>query len=292
MSGCSTSENDFLTVDDSITQINLPKTSVDHGKAVAKEIRKIVYNLNEAGYDFPVITDNTGVTQFYDKAYEASSIPISQLSSKSIPGDDLINIQTSNNALTDAQRNIINEIIRRYGERKSDDEFKKRLISINRNIYKIVPKIEQERLFNIISVIYYGLAEIQFLEKSGALIRYNIGNDISLSRKRLKSFSEDGEGGTTICREEQSAFAIAIGIINSAGEKVTNVFRVGSVAVGVLGAFIVTWCMNREMDNQNYCVSFAQECVSNPWKDGIRMDCQACLQHCLRNHEWRCPVYD
>lgn len=67
--------------------------------------------------------------------------------------------------LTELQIRFIERIIDECGESTSYDDFSKRLLAINKDISSSVPKIQQERLFNVTAVLYYGMNEIQNLEK-------------------------------------------------------------------------------------------------------------------------------
>ncbi|MDR2272478.1 MAG: hypothetical protein LBF27_16345 [Sphingobacterium sp.] len=289
--GCSRSEYSPLEQENLEAEINLPKTSDDYGKAVAKEIRNIVNNLNDKGYNFSEIKSKKEIEEFNKQVYAASSVP--ELASTN--NNNFFNstplLQNRYNEITENQQKIIDRIANSYGTRKSDQDFKNSLSNISKDIYKRVPKIEQERLFNIIAVLYHSLSEIQQLEKKGELARHNRKDLLIGNTPRLKAFSESGEGSTgTTCRQEQSAFAVAIGYINSLGEKATQVIT--QAAAGAMGAYLITWCMNRELSTQDYCVKQAKDCVAYPWKNGVRMDCQACLQHCVRVGTWKCPVYE
>lgn len=47
---------------------------------------------------------------------------------------------------------------------KSDQDLLDRLIDLNEEIHSQVPEIEQERLLNIIAVLYYGLQKCLILK--------------------------------------------------------------------------------------------------------------------------------
>jgi len=291
--GCSKFNDDLAIPEENVSEINLPKESEEYGKAVAKEIRLMVDNLNEKGYNFASIKTKKDVAQFYQEAYGASSLPKLKSNSPTPLNINPIDIQKSNEQLTDNQRRVINQIIKIHGERKSDQDFKKSLIDLNGDIYETVPKIEQERLFNITSILYYTISEIQHMEKNGKLIRHHSNNLTQKNIPRLKSFSEDDDGGSGSCRQEQSAFAIAIGYINSVGEKVTSVTQ---AAAGALGAFIITWCMQRELTYQEICGDIYERCAttgSSYWTSimpGTSMTrCGQCLTQCVSSQgNWPC----
>ena len=133
------------------------------------------------------------------------------------------------------------------------------------------------------------------MEKQGTFIRHH-SNDLSgTALPRLKSFSEDGDGQDGSCRQEQSAIAYAIGFINSLGEKVTKVTQ---AAAGAMAGFIITWCMQRELNYQRICGDIYERCANsgNPyWTNtmlGTSMTrCGDCLARCISSQgTWPCSL--
>ena len=72
--------------------------------------------------------------------------------------------------LTELQIRFIERIIEECGESTSYDDFSKRLLAINKDISSSIPEIQQERLYNITAVLYYGMGEIENLEKQGQIL--------------------------------------------------------------------------------------------------------------------------
>ena len=289
LQGCSSSVENLAVNNSDFLDIKLPKSSEIYGKEVAVEMRKIVDNLNRKGFNLSKIDNKAKVENFYSAAYKASSN--TNLNSEDSPFSTSSIIETINtrNEITKKQKNFINKIAKAYSGRISDLDFKQQLIEISEKVYKNVPKIEQERIFNIISILYYGISEIEQLEKKGQIVRSNaVNNNIP----RLKSSSESGDDGE--CRQENSAISYVFGFINSVGEKVTNVTQ---AAAGALGGFIITWCKNREVDNIARCSEIYSACQSpgnHPtWvnkQPGTSMSkCAECLMECTRsNGQWLC----
>lgn len=290
--GCSRTYEDITIPETEVLEIGLPRASAEYGKAVAKEIRGIIVKLNGRGYSFPTIKNKQQLGQFFQEVYSASSFPILKSSGRNLVNLNPVEVEQSKSELTDIQRKTIGQIIEAYHHRKSDDDFKQQLISINTNIKNIVPKIEQERLFNIISILYFSMTEIQLLEEKGMVVR----NAISLRKNipRLKSGTESSDGNTPKnCRKESSAFAIAIGYINSLGEKVASV--VSEIAGGVLAGYIVTWCMADQLEVQAHCAEVYSDCMhsGNPYWTQVQQGtsqsrCGQCLLDCVRAQSWPC----
>lgn len=137
--------------------------------------------------------------------------------------------------LTDIQIQFVERIIKESEESKSHEELIRRLLVINKDIHSVVPNIQQERLCNVTSVLYYALKEIDVLEREGYVINGKIN---TLAGPRLKSFSEDADGGTVIIggkscsRFLATVWSIAIGEPTPLGEIVASVITV--VVGGVL----------------------------------------------------------
>lgn len=289
LQSCSTSVDNLSVDQEEFSEINLPKSSDAYGKSVATEIRKIVNNLNMKGYNFSKIQNRAEVDKFYNEAYKGSSN--TELNSENSPFSTTSLIRTieKKDEYTTKQKDIIDQIAKSYGDRKSDQDFKENLIKISTKVYRNIPKIEQDRLFNIIAVLYYGISEIQQLEKKGQIIR---NNSLNTNIPRLKASNEGGNNET--CRQEQSAISYVIGFISWTGEKVVNVTQ---AAAGALGGFIITWCTTRESDNVARCAEVFSACQTpgnhpswvNSMPGTSNSRCAECLNECLRsNGEWKC----
>jgi hypothetical protein len=182
--------------------------------------------------------------------------------------------------LTDIQLKFIQRIIKESGESKSYQDLSERLIRINEDIYSEVPTIQQERLFNVTAVLYYGINEIQYLEKQGQMLR-TPHDDIQ--RVRLKSGSESGGGiGGSCSTFLATTWAIAIGEPIPAGEIVASVITI--IVGGILLYEIIT-CSGSNSDTSDYCLERYEDCYS-PIYNG----CSTCLQFCNTQGYW--PPYN
>src|SRR5690606_22231044 len=174
------------------------------------ELRLIVNNLNEKGIEYTQVNKSAKVKkELFDELYK--DIP----KTKGTQQTNNFNIvstvsQESINQLTDKQVALIKDITAEYKNSKSDEEFLKKLQKINDRIYSL-PKIEQERLFKLSAVLYYGLKEVQYLRKQGLMAP---AGSFAANRPRLKSFNEDGDddnGGDGSCVQSTSVFEISLG---------------------------------------------------------------------------------
>jgi len=111
---------------------------------------------------------------------------------------------------------------------------------------------------------------------------------------RLKSWSEDGDGdGTGDCKQVESATSIAVG---------SEIFLEGlkhvvkaSIWAAARSMFIITACLMLQGDTNYHskCGPKLNACIANPWKNGVRLDCRSCYDHCVNNRgKWNCPVYE
>src|SRR5690606_8601388 len=195
--------------------------------------------------------------------------------------------------LTDKQVALIKDITAEYKNSKSDEEFLKKLQKINDRIYSL-PKIEQERLFKLSAVLYYGLKEVQYLRKQGLMAP---AGSFAANRPRLKSFNEDGDddnGGDGSCVQSTSVFEISLGtkiFVDGLEHIVKHVVYSAARAL-----FIVTACLAQTSSGPD-CDDLATQCATKQWKyeDGqwIRMDCTTCRIFCFSNGYWNntaCPL--
>ena len=210
---------------------NFPSYADNYGKVVAKEVRNTIENLNKMGVDYSN-ADNSAAfkEQFYENLYKVNPI---MLDNKDVEVN-VLQIDPSVFAekvrnLTDIQLKFIHRINKECANSKSYQELSQRLITINEDIYTEVPRIQQERLFNITAVLYYGINEIQHLEKQGQMLRTPQNN---MQRVRLKS-GENESGGSIIsgsCRSFlATVWVIAIGEPTPAGEIVAAIVTVGAL---------------------------------------------------------------
>jgi len=279
LQGCSM-EDDVLNP----TQVNdadFPSVSEEYGKAVAKELRGIVTSLNELGVDY---SDADSSPEFKDRFYGNlnQTMPPSLLRSTNAISQTQMSpevfIEKVKN-LTELQIRFIERIIEECGESTSYDDFSKRLLAINKDISSSVPEIQQERLYNITAVLYYGMGEIENLEKQGQMLStpYN-----GVQPVRLKSGNESGGGWGASCRKFlATVWVIAVGEPTPAGEIVASVI---TVVVGGILLYEVVTCAKNNQSNYEYCQQRFRNCYS-PIFDG----CSICLQYCLVQGSW--PPY-
>jgi hypothetical protein len=269
--------------------LNFPSYADNYGKSVAKEVRNMVTNLNKMNVDYSNASNSIAFKeQFYENLYKINPIMVKNT--------DVINNLPQMNPtvfaervrnLTDVQLEFIQRIIKECEGSKSYQELSQRLIAINEDIYSAVPDIQQERLFYITAVLYYGVNEIQNLEKQGQMLKIP-QNDIQ--RIRLKSGNNESGGGISgWCRKFlATVWVIAIGEPTPAGEVVASVV---TVILGSVLLYEVITCSSSS-SSSNYYISNAEcgvkyaECV----EDGIpQSQCYSCFVYCQGQHIWTCP---
>jgi len=280
LQGCSM-DDDVLNPS-RVDKANFPSVSEEYGKAVAGKLREMVTSLNELGVDY---SDADNSPEFKQRFYEDLNKAISPDVLRSV--NSITQTQMSPDAfankisnLTEIQIEFVERIIKECGESTSYEDLSKRLIVINKDISAAVPEIQQERLFNVTAVLYYGVNEIRNLEKQGQMIPtpYN-----AVRPMRLKSGDESGGGPS--CRKFLAAvWTIAVGEPTPAGEIVASVITV--YVAGVLMYEVIT-CTKTSEDDQStyaYCQERFRNCYS-PIHDG----CSVCLSFCLAQGYW--PPY-
>ena len=102
------------------------------------------------------------------------------------------------NSLTDIQLEFIHKIIGECEKSRSSQDLLARLVALNKEIHAQVPEIEQERLLNVIAVLYYGGQKIVYLEHQGLMLRTPY-NNIKLSKVKTRG-PEDGGNIGEWCR--------------------------------------------------------------------------------------------
>jgi len=272
---------------------NFPAQSQELGKAVAKELREIVTSLNEMGVDYSDADSSPELKQrFYgdiDKVVSSnfpgsgSSITQMQMS----PDEFVEGI----NSLTEVQIEFVERIIEECGKSTSYEDLSRRLIAINKDISTSVPKIEQERLFNVTAILYYGTNEIRDLEIQGQMIPtpYNV------APIRLKSGNESGDGGGFWgqCREITAyVWSLTVGAVYHTGEIVKSVTWNPAMSL-----FAVVLCFQGDTnEDRTYCLRQYESCINagGPWtypnSGGYgKTMCRACHEYCLSQKVWDCP---
>lgn len=150
---------------------------------------------------------------------------------------------------------------------------------INQDISSCVPKIEQDRLFYITTLLYYGLREIHTLEQNG-FMPTALSGEFGILRIKTKSESDGSVGGW--CRKFLSAVWIAaVGEPTPAGEVVASVATliVGGV---LLYEYIVCKKDSTNSDTYQMCQNKYEDCTDYTPK----YDCGTCLSNCMVQGSW------
>lgn len=258
-------------------ELSLPLSVEQLGKTVAKDLHNTVINLHKMGVDY---SDADASETFYDQ-FMADYLAANPIAVKTKGHVDFSEITDSKafirgfKNLTEIQLNYIDRIVEETSESRSYDEMCSILSYINSEIQTYVPEIQQERLLNIVSVLYYCGKELQYLEEQGLMPRTpaSILNSI-------KTRSEPGSG--SLCRTFLATnWAIAVGEPTPFGEIVAAVY---TIYVGATLLYEVTVCKDSSSSDYEYCQEKFERCDS-PIPDG----CSECLQYCLTQGEW--PPY-
>ena len=291
MQGCS--NDDFLkpSLED---KLNFPLHIEKFGKAVANEIHQTVINLNERGVDYSNAKNTPEFKkQFYQDWAQASPGMIkTKVSQNQMFGNSLLFIEGYRN-LTHIQIEFIRRILKECDETTSYEDFGNRLANINKDIFKQVPEIGQERLLYITSALYYGIGEIQNLEKQGQML---ITPQTKFRMRRVKTRSESGgDGFWGTCRSIYSAVApYVFGTLTEMGEIVVSV---SEVMVGGVALIMSVLCVSDTDQFRAECAEKYRDCMDKkgPWSKehsggwGYTM-CARCLEFCRAQHGvWDCP---
>ncbi len=153
--------------------------------------------------------------------------------------------------------------------------FSNRLAEINDEIYKTVPKSEQEKLLYVTSALYHGLKEINDLVSDGILLGNHEGGDVSLSSMlRLKSGNVESnpDNGSWWGNSGWLAavWGIAIAEPTPAGE------AVALIVTGAYGSYLIltrTECIKEYADCKDYT---------------NKSNCDDCLHYCVVQGNWNC----
>lgn len=278
LSNCNMSENEFLDDVKVPEKTYLPAHIEDYGKAVATELHNTVKNLSKLGVDYSNANSSEVFKErFFSDYYKASSIKTKSGTIKPTQMPPKVFAERLNN-LTQIQIEFIDRIIEECDKSKSYPDLAKRLINVNKDIYSDVPEIQQERLFTITSVLYYGLKEIQNLEEQGLMPRTPQSN---IQYLRLKSGNNESGGSFgDSCRKFLAAtWTIAIGEPTPVGEVVASI---ATVIVGGILLYEVVVCTVEK--KKSYCEERYENC-SSPIPDG----CHHCLGFCQFYGYW--PPY-
>lgn len=257
-------------------ELSLPQSVEQLGKAVAKDLHSTVVNLHRMGVDY---SDADASEAFYGRFmtdYLAASpnaaktkghVDFAEMTSPEVFVQGLKN-------LTEIQLKYIDKIIAKTSEPDSYADMRCALKDLSIEIQQSVPDIQQERLLNIISVLYYSSIELQYLEEQGLMPR--------TPRSVLNSIKTRSEWISDSCRKFLAAtWAIAVGEPTPAGDIVASVLM---VYVGAMLLYEVIVCKKSYSTNRAKCQKRYEDCYS-PIPDG----CSQCLQYCLTQGTW--PPY-
>ncbi|WP_455963037.1 hypothetical protein [Bacteroides bouchesdurhonensis] len=278
-------------------EISFPEPIEAYGKAVAREIRVTVERLNEMNVDYSKANGSKEFREkFYKEWFDASpSIARTRAAGISVPTVmSPTEFAERYNELTEAQINFIQQIIDECKKSTSYQNLLDRLSDMKEKICSQVSEIEQERLLNVISVLYYGVKEISYLEDQGLMLRIP-SNNIQLSR--VKTRGENDDFIPASCRKFLATiWTIAVGEPTAAGEIVASVASV-TVLVGSTLVFMyeVIVCAAEESEDFD-CANEYGICMGNggKWTERNsggwgRTMCELCFRYCQKEHVWECP---
>ena len=200
--------------------------------------------------------------------------------------------------LTVIQIKYINKIIKECERSISNSDLLERLIDLKSDICLHVPKYERERLFYVISVLYYGIQMVMELDSDGLMLNTPYShNKLQFSRIKTRAESVTGITVPEECRSFLvTVWTIAIGEPTPAGDIVASIatFYVGGLLMyEVIACSISSSEVN---NNRDYCINKYIECINNnpDWaKDnsggyGYTM-CRRCQEFCDLQGYWSCP---
>lgn len=290
---CSIRENELFNDVKIPEKTFLPANIEEYGKKVATELHTTVRNLNKLGVDYSNADSSVAFKDhFFNDYYEASSIKTQEKTIKPKPMSPKIFAERLN-SLTQIQIEFIDRIINEYDKSTSYPDFEERLININKDICSKVPEIQQERLFTITAILYYGFKEIRNLEEQGLMPRTP---QSEMQFLRLKSASAESGGSFGGKCRQISAYVwnLAVGAIYYTGEVVAEV---STTAVAGATLLLVVLCIPGDTeDNRTMCTNKYEDCISagGPWTRpnsggaGQTM-CNACRVYCIATGTWVCP---
>lgn len=298
----------------------LPESSKQFGLSVAKELNATIRNLHKQGVDYSDANETAEFRKsFYNDFFEASPSAVTTRASVSTMNIGPEEFVRRVNSLTKIQLNFIDRIIKECSASTSETDYYYRLMAINNDIHETVPEIQQERLFNVISVLYYGMKEIQKLECQGMMIstpRSNVKYSLIKTRSEPGGDSGSGTGGSggsgtgggssggtggsggtgssfgDNCRKFlATTWAIAIGEPTPAGEIVAAIATV--MVAGVL-LYEVVVCSKRASSDRDYCEEKYKDCMEDNRYSGSNSAgwgkslCAVCLETCKQSGVWNC----
>ena len=251
-------------------EIDFPKQVEAYGKAVAKEIEITVAKLNDLNMDYSEVVDSKDFRKkFYEDWYNASPTMARSRATGKIQSIEMMSateFMERYNSLTDIQLEFIHKIIGECEKSRSSQDLLARLVALNKEIHAQVPEIEQERLLNVIAVLYYGGQKIVYLEHQGLMLRTPY-NNIKLSKVKTRG-PEDGGNIGEWCRK---------------------------ITAGVY-VYEVVVCASQQSSNTSYCNEKYNECMEGKEHSGLNSggwgysECRRCHEYCLaQGGIWDCP---
>lgn len=305
MQGCSQSDifmdEQYVSEKEIVREdIEFPKHIEAFGKGVAKEIEVTVGNLNDLNIDYSEIADSTNFREkFYKDWYNANpTVAKTRAAGTTYPLDMMsaTEFMEKYNSLTNVQLEFIQKIIGQCKKSRSDQDLLYKLIDLNKEIHVQVPEIEQERLLNIIAVLYYGLQKVSYLEAQGLMLKTPY-NSIKLSKVKTRSGNENIGSIVGYCRDlTGTIWAIALAEPSPYGEVGATA---GTVLIWVGAAAAITYavisCNEVEKNsNEEFCMEKYLKCTETKYGDahtggwGYTM-CHRCYDYCIMQGVWSCP---
>ncbi len=272
--------DDVETTEATTEETYLPAHIEEYGKAIAAELNSAVKNLSKMGVDYSSADRSEAFKeQFFEDYYEACP---TKTKSKSVNPMLMSRegFEKGVKNLTKIQHEFIAKILLECKKSESYPDLAKRLISINKDIHSDVPEIQQERLFTITAVLYYGMNEFQNLEKLG-LMPKTPRSDMQYLRLKTGGIEEGGGSFGDSCRKFlATTWIIAIAEPTPFGEVVASVV---TVVVGGVLLYEVIVCAVETID----CGIMYAGCVDSgsmpSWK------CWDCFTYCQGQNVWDCP---
>lgn len=270
---------------------NWPETSKQLGQGVAKELNITIRNLHKQGVDYSNANESLEFKEnFYNDFYNANPNICKTKGSiyeYNISPERFVE-QVKN--LTKIQIEFLNRIIDECNSTTSIKEYYNVLLKINEDIYEVVPQIQQERLFNVTSVLYYGMKEIQYLESQGLMIHTS---RTATQHILIKTRSESNENFGELCHKVLATSMLVAIATPIPGDEIMVIGAATAVATGFMvytaGVMLYEYLVCKKFDktadeNYEYCQQEFESCYSE-----IIDGCSICLQFCLTQGYW--PPY-
>ena len=261
--------------------LSLPESSKRFGLEVAKELNSTIRNLHKSGANYSKSRkDNTFMNDFYKDYLDANPHKDDVNDLFPTPEIKYDNYIQKINTLSSTQLQYIDRIIKECNSATTDREYYFKLRNIANDIYRDVPQIQQERLFNIIAALYYGIKEIESLEEQGLMIPTPSN---SFKHLRVKTKGEPGNASETCRHLTETVWVIAIGEPTPVGEIVASVLTV------LVGAYLLYDVITCSVYNEVTvdCVEKYVECIQSGALEGSK--CYDCFVYCQGQNVWDCP---